>query len=247
MTHGNMTDSHNDFEKIHLHLVKLKTHGLSFQIVVDPDLAIAYRNTKSQDPDELRALLKSDDIFLDPIKGKKAAENELKAAFDTTDTLVIAQKIMMDGEVQLTREYREKLREEKIKKILAIIHRNAIDPKSNMPHPIVRLENALHESKARIDDHLSAEDQVQSVVKALQPLLPMKFAVAEIQLHVPAAVAPKLYGPIKNMAKITKEEWLDDGSWSGIVEIPAGQRLELIDMLESKSHGGVTAKLIREK
>ena len=214
--------------------------------MVDPDLAIAYRNGKRDDKDDLRALLKSDHIYFDAFKGTQAPENELKAIFGTDDTLVIAQKIMAEGEIQLTHEYRENLRVQKIAKILAIIHRNAVDPKTNAPHPLARLENALKEVHIRIDDIQSAEDQVQDVVKALQPIIPMKFAVAELQVHVPAAMAPKMFGTIKSLSKIIKEEWLGDGSWSGIVEVPAGVRLEFIDALESKTHGSVTVKLLRE-
>jgi len=248
MSFGNTKETQNkDFEKIHLHLVKLKSHGLMFEMVVDPDAALAYKAGKKNDPAELRGVLKSDNVFLDPFKGEKASETQLKQAFGTTDTLVIAQKIIDEGEIQLTADYREKLKQEKTARILAIIHRNAVDPKTNAPHPITRLENALVEAKVRISDKESAEDQVQAIVKALQPILPMKFAVAELQLHVPAAVAPKLYGAIKSMATITKEEWLDDGAWMGTVEIPGGLRLEFTDMLESKTHGGVIVKLLREK
>ena len=249
MSKGNFNkeSQNNDFERVHLHLVKLKTHGKTFEIVVEPDLAIAYRDGKRNSREELLALMKSADIFFDPLKGVKAPQNELKTVFGTDDAIAIAQKIMEQGEIQLTHEYREKLREEKIKRILAIIHRNAVDPKNNMPHPITRLENALKEAKVRIDDNLSAEDQVQAVVKALQPIVAMKFAVAELQVHVPAAVAPKMYGSIKGMSKITKEEWLDDGTWVGIVEIPAGLQVEFVDMLESKTHGSVSVKLLREK
>jgi ribosome maturation protein SDO1 len=248
MSYGNTKETQNkDYEKLHLHVVKFKSHGQIFQIVVDPDAVLAYKASKKKDLDELRNVLKSDHIFIDPFKGLKAAEGDLKNVFETTDNFAIAQRIIDEGEIQLTHEYREKLRKDKTDKIIAIIHRYAVDPKSNTPHPITRLEHALVEAKVRIDDNLSAEDQVSAVVKALQPILPLKFAIAELQLHVPAAVAPKIYGSIKGMSKITKEDWQNDGSWIGIVEIPAGLHLEFVDMLENKTHGGVTVKLLREK
>lgn len=245
---GNTKDFQNkDYEKLHLHAVKFKSHGKTFHLVVDPDGALAYKQNGRKDVDELLGLLKSKDIFLDPFKGLKAPEADIQEAFGTTDTFTVAQKIIDEGEIQLTHEYREKLRQKKVEKIVSIIHRNAVDPKTDAPHPVARLENAMKEAKVRIDDKKPAEDQVQDVVKALQPILPLKFAVAELQLHVPAAVAPKIYGTVKAMSKIVKEEWLPDGSWTGVVEVPAGLKLELVDTLESKTHGGVTVKLLREK
>ena len=140
MSWGNTKETQNkDFEKIHLHLVKFKSHGQTFHLVVEPDAALAYKAGKKNDRDELRSVLKSDDIFLDPFKGLKAAEHDLQEVFGTTDTFTIAQKMIDGGEIQLTAEYREQLRQVKLQKILAIIHRNAVDPKTNLPHPILML------------------------------------------------------------------------------------------------------------
>ena len=57
-----------------------------------------------------------------------------------------------------------------------MIHANGIDPKTNLPHPLQRIENALEEANVKIDEHKSEEKQVEEIVRKLQPILPIKFA-----------------------------------------------------------------------
>ncbi len=233
-----------DYQKINVNLARLKTHGLNFEIVVDPDLAIDFKHKKEV---ELSEILKAQKIFSDANKGLFASEEEMKKVFSTTNILEIAKKILDDGEIQLTAEYRDKVRDEKKKKIIQIIHRNGIDPKTKLPHPIQRIENAMAEAKVHIDEFKKAEDQVSDIVKKLSVVLPIRFAKKEIQLIIPAEYAPKMYGRVQSMAEIKKEEWMNNGSWFAVVEIPAGLQNEFFDELNKETHGNIDTKILSER
>jgi len=56
-------------------------------------------------------------------------------SFGTTDTLKIADIILKKGVLQLTTEQRRKMVEDKRKQIIDFISRQAVDPKTNLPHP----------------------------------------------------------------------------------------------------------------
>jgi ribosome maturation protein SDO1 len=43
---------------------------------------------------------------------------------------------------------------------MQMIHRICIEPKSGLPHPIIRIENAMEEAKVKIDENKPAEDQI---------------------------------------------------------------------------------------
>ncbi|RJQ15720.1 ribosome assembly factor SBDS [Candidatus Woesearchaeota archaeon] len=231
-----------DKEKIHINVARLKKGGTTFEIVIDPELALQYKKGNV----DIRDVLKSEHIFEDPKKGLKASEAALKAVFNTADALEVAKIILDQGEIQFTAEHREKEVEEKRKKIINIIHTNAIDPKTGLPHPSERISNALDEAKVHIQDKKNAEEQIDEIVKKIRIILPLKFAVSEIELLIPASYAPKIYGTVKNYGKLLKENWMNDGSLLAHVEIPAGLKLELIDVLNEKTHGNVTVKIIRE-
>lgn len=233
-----------DREKIHINMAKLKKGEHIFEVVIDPDIAL---KIKAGELNDIRESLKSERIFLDARKGAVASESELLKIFNSTDVLKIAEIIIREGEIQLTAEQREKMKEEKKRKIINLIHINAIDPGTSLPHPVTRIENAFEEAKIHVDQFKKAEDQVNDIVKQLRTIMPIKFAVKEIQLHVPANYAVKLYGTIKNYGKILKEDWMNDGSWSAVIEIPAGLQTEFFDELNSKTHGSVETKILKEK
>ncbi|NQU99068.1 ribosome assembly factor SBDS [Candidatus Woesearchaeota archaeon] len=232
-----------DYQKISINTAKLKTHGINFEVVVDPDLAINFKEGKNV---EIREILHAEDIFSDANKGLHASEKDMKKVFGTKEVLDVAKKILEDGEVQLTAEYRERVRAEKKKRILDIIHRNGIDPKTKLPHPIQRLENAFNEAKIHIDEFRKPEDQVNEIVKRLTPIIPIRFAKKEIQLIVPAEHAAKLYGKVQHFGEIKKDQWMNDGSWFAVVEIPAGLQNEFFDELNKETHGNIETKILSE-
>jgi ribosome maturation protein SDO1 len=163
----------------------------------------------------------------------------MKQVFGTSDGFAVAERIIREGEIQLTKEYRDGLRERKRSRIIALILRNAIDPRTKLPIPRTRIELALEEAKVKVEDFKSAEDQVQDVVRKLQPVLPIRFEHARIAVVIPAQYAPKTYGLLASWGTIIRQEWLADGSWAGELDVPAGMVAELIDTLNSKTHGGV--------
>lgn len=230
-----------DHERVSFNLAKLKRAGENFEIVVDPDLAIAHKEGEAVD---LKELLKAEKIFSDAKKGLLASEEHVKAAFGSDDPLVIAEKILADGEIQLTAEHRQRIRDDKKRRLLEQIRINAIDPKTNMPHPAKRIELAFDEAKIHVDETKTVEAQIKEVVQKLQPILPIRFDVATMRIHLSAEYAQKLYGDVKGFGTMKKEDWMNDGSWVCYVEIPAGLQNELIDMLNAKTHGGADVERV---
>ncbi len=225
-------------------LARLKKGESHFEIVVDPDLAMEYRTKNIGD---IKDILKTDQIFSDAKKGLVAPEHMIESAFKTTDIEKVAEKIIKQGEIQLTAEYREKKREEKRKRIISIISRNGVDPKTHLPHPPQRIENALAEAKVKIDENLKAEEQIKDILRKIQPVLPIRFEVKEVAIKIPADYAAKSYGAVTSLSKILREEWLSDGSWVVVVEVPGGMENDLYDRLNSLCHGEIESKLLKTR
>lgn len=230
-----------DQEKVQFNLAKLKTHGQHFEIVIDPDKVIEYKDKKLED---VLDVVRAEHVFADAKKGEIVSDDELLRVFGTDKFTDVVKKILSEGEIQFTQEYREKLRSEKIRKIINIIQINAVDPKTKLPHPAARLENAFQQAKVHIDDFKRAEDQVQDVVKKLQSILPLKFDTKVIQVIIPAAYAAKMYSTVTSYGRMRKDQWMSDGSWLVHVEIPAGLQNEFFDKLNGATHGEVDIQLV---
>lgn len=225
-------------------VARLKTHGTNFEILVDCDLALKF---KEQGNVPLEEILASEKIFIEQSKGTFASEAALAKAFNTTNHLAIAQEILRRGEIHLTSEYRAKLREAKRRNILETIHRNAVDPTSGLPHPVKRLELAFEQAKITIDENQPAEKQVERIVEKLQPILPIKFDRKQIEIRLPGPTAEKVYNAVLRLGTKIKVEWKGDGSCLMILEIPAGLQGEFFEKLNALTHGNNDARILNER
>lgn len=224
-------------------IARLKTGGQTFEILVDCDKAIDFRAGKCG----LDDALVTNDIFKDVKQGEKAPENEMKKLFKTEDKRKIAEEIIKKGEIQLTIEHRNKLREEKRKKIIEIIHRNAIDSKTGIPHPAQRIELAMDQARVHIDEFKKAEEQVQDILEKLRPIIPIRFEVWEIAIKIPAKYAAQSYRVLKSYGTMKKDEWQNDGSLVAVIEIPAGMSEEFENELNKLTKGENETKILNKK
>ena len=229
-------------------VARLKKQGHIFEVLVDCDNAVALKEGKSVDMNDVLADKK---IFTDSKKGFIVSETVLKAVLGTGIIDEAAAIVIKEGELQLTAEYRAKLSERKTKRILSYIHRNGIDPRTGLPHPMQRIELALEEAKIKIDDYKPDDKQIQDIVKKLKSILPISFATKEMSIRIPADDAAKTYGAVHRaigeMGKVTKNELMGDGAWFGVVEIPAGLQNDLIDKVNAITHGTADIKILKTK
>lgn len=220
----------------------LKTHGTKFEILVDCDQALLFKSGRQTDMNDILA---SQKIFSDAHRGIVASEHRMTEIFGTKDTIEIAKIILQKGEVQITAAHKSKEVEEKRKQILAYIHKNGVDPRTHLPHPPQRIELAFEEAKIHVNEHKEVLDQMQDIIKKLQPILPIKFERKELSIRIPSQYAGKMYGTVKSLTHIIKEEWMNDGSWKALVYIPAGMQGELFDKLNSMTHGSVEIETLK--
>ncbi len=221
-------------------IAKLKKEGKMFELLVHPENAYAYKQGKNI---SLNDVLISEEIFTDAKKGTRASEHEMVRLFGTDDGTAIAMIILKEGVVPQTEAMLKQGADQKRKQLIEMIHRNAVDPKTGKPHPITRIENALHEAKVRIDDNKSAESQVQTILKQLQPILPIKYETRQLIISVPVSYASNAVAILRQHGKILGEKWNADGSVTATLEIPAGLQEALETAVNALTHGNATLKL----
>ena len=212
-----------------------------FEILVKPQKALDYRNGKIFGVTEVLA---AETIFSDANKGTRAPDDALRKAFKTTDTLKIADEILKKGQLQLTTEQRRKMVEDKRKQIIDFISRQAVDPKTNLPHPPTRIENAMEQIRYPIDPYKPVEEQARDIIKLLRPILPLKVEQLSIGVIIPSQHAVRAYGAVKTYGTIKRDEWRGDGSWYGVLEMPAGSYASFLNKLGDVTKGSGEAKIV---
>ena len=222
-------------------IARLTKGNEHFEILVKPEKALDYRTGKIA---RITEVLAAEIIFADANKGTKVSEEQMQKAFETTDPLKIADVILKKGTLQLTTEQRRKMVEDKRKQIIDFISRQAVDPKTSLPHPPLRIENAMEQIRYIIDAHRPVEEQAREIVKLLRPILPLKIEQISIGVRVPAEFSARAYGSIKNFGEIKQEEWRADGSWYGVIEMPAGAYASFLNKLGDITKGNGEAKIL---
>jgi len=222
-------------------MVRYTHQGEKFEILVDPDKGLDYKNGERTD---LTNVLMIDTIFTDANKGSKPTEAKLRSVFGTEDPIEIAEIMFEKGVFQLTAQQRKNMTEQVLRKIITLISRNYVDPTTKLPHPPLRVENALEEIKVNLDPFKDAEEQLKDIVDALRPVLPMSMETVEIAIKIPAEHSSKSYGIVKELAEIQRDEWTSDGSWVAVISISAAMRGELIDRLGKATQGNLQTKLM---
>lgn len=222
-------------------IARLESYGERFEILVDAELAADY---KSGQDIAIEDVLAVEEIFKDAHKADKASEENMEKVFETTDALEVADKIIKKGTIQITANQRKKMQEEKTKQVIAQIAREAINPQTKLPHPPNRIQKAMEEAKVHIDPMKSVESQIQPTVKAILTKIPIRIEKVKVAVKIPGTYAGKAYSTISQYGKLEREEWMNDGSWIGVVEIPGGLQDEFYTALSGLTHGEVETKLI---
>lgn len=221
---------------------RYEKEGEKFEVLIDPDAA---QKIKNNEPVNIIGNLAIDTIFTNSKKGTRASEEKIRKVFGTDDVGTIAKEIVLKGEIQLTTEQRRKAVEDKRKQIIASIVRNSINPQTKTPHPPERIKLAMEEARVKIDAFKPVDAQVKDVLKALRPVIPISFEKIRVAIKVSGADSLKVYGDIKGFGEVKKEEWQKDGSWIGVVEIPAGLQNDLYDKLNEKTKGNAETKIVK--
>ena len=218
---------------------RIKQAGKHFEIIVDLDKALKFRRGESASVD----FLEIDRVFSDSKKGFAAPEKDVKEAFGTDDVNAVAGKIVKSGEILTTQDYRDEERDKKIKQVVDFLSRNALNPKTNMPHTPERIKTALEQSQVNIKNG-AIESQIAEIIEKLALVLPIKLETKKIKLVVPAIHTGKVYGVISPYKE--NENWMNNGDLEVTVRVPAGLLMDFYDKLNSVTHGSVVTEEIKE-
>jgi len=215
-----------------------------FEILVDPEKALEFKKGVKL---RMEDILAYPAIYKDVRNTEMVAQENLQKVFGTTDILKIAEKIIKEGELQLTTEQRRQFLEQKKTQIANIIARKAINPQTNAPHPPQRILNAIDQVGINIDPFIDAELQVDKILKAIKVLLPIKFQKVVLQIKIPAQFSGKSYTILKSVGTLQQEQWLNDGSLQVNVEILGGMQDELTQKLSGLTHGQYDLKILKRE
>ncbi len=223
-------------------IARLKKGEEHFEVLVDPYAAADFIDGKDIDIIQNLAI---DAIFKDSKKGTHASEESLNKNFGTTNITEITKQIIKKGDIQLTTEQRHKMQKNKKNRIIDSITRNAMDPKTKAPHPRQRIELAMEQAGIHIDPFKPVSEQVKTIIELLRPIIPISMENIRISVKISAEHIGKAYGTVRNYGSLEREDWQSDGSWIGIIKLPAGMQTDFYDKINDVTKGNVSIKILK--
>jgi len=223
-------------------IARLKKGEEHFEVLVDPYAAADLIEGKNIDVIQNLAI---DSVFKDSKKGTHASEDSLIKHFGTSNITEISKQIILKGVIQLTTEQRQKMQKNKKARIVEVISRNAMDPKTKSPHPRQRIELAMDQAGVHIDPFKPVSEQVKTIIDLLRPIIPISMENLRISVKIPAEYIGRAYGTVRNFGTLEREDWQSDGSWLGIIRIPAGMQNDFYDKINDATKGNVSTKILK--
>ena len=211
-------------------VARLEKGGKRYEILVDPELVDQFKSDPSSV--SLDDLLATDEVWHDAKGGERPTEEKNLSTFGTTELLDCVTNILRNGSIQLTTLQRRQMIADKRQQIITEISRTAIDPRSKAPHPATRIELALDELRWNPDPFLSVERQIKDAITVLRPVIPLSFETIKLAFRVSGSA----YGSVQREVRsdVIKEEWLSNGDWAFVVEIPAGMKGEYLSKVAKR-------------
>ncbi|MBI5072377.1 ribosome assembly factor SBDS [Candidatus Woesearchaeota archaeon] len=187
-------------------VARIDKGGKHFEILVDAEMAYDLKSGKVV---SIGKMLATTEVYSDARKGMRVSSAELEKQFGTSETEKVADQIVKHGDLQLTTDFRRKKAEEKRKQIIAVIARTAVDPRTKLPHPPERISNAMDQARISVDPFKPAEQQVDDVIKAIKPIIPISFEEIELTVEIPVQHGSHVLHAIKEFGS-SQNQWLTD-------------------------------------
>ena len=219
-------------------IARIKQDGKHFEILVDLDKAINFKKTSKGND-----FLEIERVFTDSKKGLVPSVNDLKKAFGTDDIYEVAQKIVKNGEIQTTQDFRDEEKEKKMKQIVDFISRNTLNPTTKMPHTPDRIKKAIEEAHINIKN-TGIESQIQDIIQEISKILPISLETKKVKIIIPSIHTGKVYGLVAQYKE--EENWLSNGDLEIIASVPAGMVMDFYDKLNSATHGAVITEEVKK-
>lgn len=223
-------------------LVRYSHESSRFEILVKPDPALDYRTGKKV---PVSRVLVSEEVYTDSGQGTRASAESLQKAFGTSDPAEAAAIILDKGVLNLTTKQRRDMTEAKRRQIIERIAKTYVDPRTHLPHPPLRIQQAIRDARVSIDPQRSADDQISDIVEAVRSIIPLRTESVALEVVVPAQFSSHSYSVLKSMGNVASSDWRADGSLKAILEISAAERQAVIDRLNQITRGTASVEVSR--
>ncbi|GFS31008.1 sequence-specific DNA binding transcription factor [Actinidia rufa] len=224
-------------------VVRLKKHGVRFEIACYKNKVLSWRAGVEKDLDEV---LQSQIVYSNVSKGVLAKSKDLLAAFGTDDQTKVCLEILGKGELQVAGKERESQLSSQFRDIATLVMQKTINPETQRPYTISMIERLMHEIHLAVDPNSSSKKQALEVIRELQKHFPIKRSPMRLRLTIPEQNFSSLLEKLNswNSSIISKDE--SGNQLSIICEVDPGYFRRDTDMDHYDDHEDMPPSLPKD-
>ena len=219
-------------------LVRLQKNNVKVEILGKPGMVTKFREGKCS----LNDAIIDDTIFSNSAKGEVASDADIAALGTGCKGRDLVELILKTGKYSLTAAEKREMVEKRHLEVVNFIHENFIDSTTKLPHPVVRIENALKEIKANIDPDHDAEHNARALIPKLQTVIRLTESTIEGQVVIPNSKLGQCVGLVYNLCKVGREEYGAENAYFNVTIAP-GRYDALNEQLSRASNGLAVFKI----
>lgn len=191
--------------------------------------------TREKDLDEV---LQISQVFLNVSKGQVASNEDLKAAFGTTDQNDIILQILKKGELQVGGKERQAQQSQLLADVVQQVASKCVNPASKRPYPPSMIDKALKEVGFNLSTAKSAKVQSLEAIRLLvaKQVIPIARARMKIRISAPSRDAKKFSAKIKELVVEVDDEDFSD-MWELVCFIDPGVFRDIDELVSKESKG----------
>jgi len=171
----------NQIKLTNVSIVRLKSHGLHFQLAAYKNKILEYRSGVETDLDEV---LQIHNVFTNVSKGQVSPDDALRKAFGSKSKDEIILEILRKGEVQVSEGERKDEQARLHTEILDIVSQKIVNPATKRPYTVSILQKALADLNFNPTLSKSAKAQALEGIKLLVSDARFPAARARMRVHI---------------------------------------------------------------
>lgn len=178
-------------------------------------------------------------------KGQVASNEDLKAAFGTTNVDEILLEILKKGELQVGNKERQQNAQQLRAEVLQIVADKCINPGTKRPYPTTIIDKALHELNFNLVPSKTAKNQALEAIKLLveKQIIPIARARMRIRVTGNSKEAKKYADKVKAFIVETEDEdW--GAEWELIGFVDPGSFRPLDELVGAESKGKASVEVL---
>jgi ribosome maturation protein SDO1 len=235
-------------------IVKLKKGKKRFEIACYKNKVVNWREGLETD---LSEVLQMDEIFKDVVRGDKAKNKDILAAFGTTDRKKVCMEILTKGAFQVSEKERAVQIETLFKEIACIIVEKCIDHSTQRPFTVSVIEKTMKDKlNFSVNVTKTAKQQALEIIPLLKQHLPLVRCHMKVRFRVGSKHIKLMKAELaKNRVQIIQEEFdstcndsmyvclIDPGAFRAINDLvgQCSKGADQVEVLEMSAQGNISS------